>query len=209
MLALASVIAASLSPVPHDAAQIDLTAGQPAPRSIVEIARAAWPESPCASTASVRLVDEPLPPTDTFWALGAAPLGPNLPPQMCVALVRRTLSLRRACDVAVHELGHLAGYVHPDEAGPQPDDARAPMMAHNPGSWPACDALDEKPLTRATAIRAVRRVAPRRTIACVTIKDGWYYLCRARHPSRRTIRYTVEVTDEGPRAVKLARGERP
>ncbi len=108
--------------------------------------------------------------------------------------------------VLVHELGHLAGYGHPDEdqhdsGFPDPPADRTDIMRSRHGAWGPCfDAFwpQPEPLTRAAAVRAVRRVVPperRVGIVCrpdESLTEWWCLTRRRRYPS-----LTYAVIDSG------------
>jgi hypothetical protein len=111
----------------------------------IPVARAAWPESPCAGREIVRLNADAtlraydlLDGHDSFARAGIA---------TCEVWVRHvTIPLIvPLCVTLVHEFGHLAGYAHPDEDGPHPLDPALADVMGTAETYPPCDALVRTP----------------------------------------------------------------
>lgn len=165
------------------------------PPGAPEVARAVWPESPCAGREQVEEV--PIVLGEPSYA-GAAFVA------TCRVEVRADLPLAVACTTLVHEFGHLAGYGHPD-TGPTPLDHRAAVMLPVPALWPSCAALGAPyVLAKDHAVGALRRALPRqrRILWCrQSAVNEWQ--CVTRRPGAPARRYAV--TAQGGKRLAVVR----
>jgi hypothetical protein len=150
------------------------------------IARAAWPDSPCAGHETIRLRDDAAIAAMSDDGIGFAD------PAACTAGIASGLDGYSFCVVLVHELGHLAGREHSN-------NPRSVMYA-TPARYPPCrrafPALS--PMAQAKAlIRDGFLPAPRARwrIAC-TRPRGHHAVCTGASAAARATR-SFAVTIDG------------
>jgi hypothetical protein len=160
------------------------------------VARAAWPESPCAGRETVNLH------ADVFLAHEAAVLDQlrgwhavltgYAYPEACTAWLASGLSARKFCVDLVHEFGHLAGRGHTDAPG---DVMNTGVDGAGEAAYPPCDALTVPPPVEQARIY-VRELlpAPRGdwAIVCTPMRDR-RPRCRARRAGARDRRFAIVV----------------
>lgn len=159
------------------------------------IARAAWPQSPCAGREVVHTgpdADVALAANDRIT--GEASIG-MADPATCEIWLHTGRSAEEECDTLVHEAGHDAGYGHTGVAG----DAQAPpgpwatiMYPDSRAHWPAC-VQATTPSSRYLAEQYVRQLLPHDgsgwTITCTPLHGR--PTCRASRPGARDRRFRV------------------
>jgi hypothetical protein len=101
------------------------------------IARAAWPDSPCAGREVVHLhADAELAAFDLQDGVHSAG---RAQPASCEVWLASNLSAGYFCEALVHEFGHDAGYGHTGVPGDvQAPGPQATVMGVRGGDWPAC-----------------------------------------------------------------------
>jgi hypothetical protein len=162
------------------------------------IARAAWPDSPCAGRETVYLhADDAIDGWDAAEGHATGGRGSAATCEVWMRSSPATFTAARFCGLLVHEFGHLAGYGHTDD----PLDVHAPpgpwaevMYAGKAASWPACDAATAPPPS-VQARAAIRRLLPYPraswTLICTPLRnDG---RCRALRGGSTPRHFTVFV----------------
>jgi hypothetical protein len=136
------------------------------------IARAAWPDSPCAGRELVHLAgDTALRAEAPFIAGAHEGLNGMAAPETCEVWLSSAMSAQTFCTVLVHEFGHLAGRLHTTEPGDL-------MNGEGDVDYEPCDRLTVPPAGADQVEEELRTILP-------APRAAWRVTCGAKRGGER------------------------
>jgi hypothetical protein len=165
------MLIAACAAVPASHAFAQDPAGDPARLDrFLPIARAAWPDSPCAGRENVHLAGDAVLHAEAPVIAGGEALNGMAQPETCEVWLSSTMDARTFCTVLVHEVGHLAGRGHTTVPGDV-------MNGEGDIDYEPCDRASAPPPTE-QAEDELRSVLP-------APRAAWSVRCGAKRGSRR------------------------